>query len=69
MPDLTIQDQDSGNSKMKSIPGIFVNFAELFLLIPIFFVVANPLSANVGAINVISSATAAAVYSAPLGER
>ena len=55
------------NSKTKSIPGIFVNFAELFPLIPIFFVVANPASADAGAINVDSSATAAAVYSAPLG--
>ena len=39
------------------------------LLIAMFFVVANSASANTGAINVDFSATAAALYSAPLEER
>lgn len=69
MPDLIIQEQDSVNSKMKSISKIFVNFAELFPLIAVFFIVANSASAEAGAINVDLSATAAAPSSAPIEER
>ena len=57
------------NPKMKPILGIFVNFAELFPLIPMFFVAAGSASAEAGAISVASSATAAAPSSAPFGER
>ncbi len=54
---------------MNSISKIFVDFAELFPLVPMFFVVANSASADAGAINVDPSATAAAPSPAPPGER